>query len=256
MSISPKEVAVVTGGSRGIGAAICEKFAANGTSVVLNYSSARGDAEAVVEKITRAGGSADLYCADVSDDKQARKLVDFALERFGDLSMLVNNAGVSSDGLLYDLKIDAWRRVMEVNFGGTFHMTHAFLPHLMSRGMGSIVNVSSAMGERGWIGESNYAASKGAVNAFTRSVAMESARFGIKVNAVLPGFIDTALVEELSSGPKGASIRKQIPMRQFGKPEDVAEMVWFLSSPASAYVTGSMFTVDGGAQTALGLGRP
>jgi 3-oxoacyl-[acyl-carrier protein] reductase len=147
-----------------------------------------------------------------------------------------------------------WLDVMKVNFGGVFNCTKAAMSHFMARGEGVIVNVSSVMGERGWVGESNYAASKGAINAFTRCAARELARFGVRVNAVLPGFSPTELVGGLLEKDGGRGILRQLPMRAFAKPEEVAQVVTFLAGPDSSYMTGSLVTVDGGASSTLGLG--
>ncbi|MFH8366948.1 SDR family NAD(P)-dependent oxidoreductase [Streptomyces sp. NPDC018031] len=250
------QVALVTGGSRGIGAAICRRLAADGAAVAVNHRSSPDAAKAVVREIEEAGGRAVTVQGDVADHAQARELVRQTMAELGGLDVLVNNAGVAKDALIYTMEPDDWLEVMRVNFGGVFNCTKAVLPHFMAKGAGVIVNVSSVMGERGWVGESNYAASKGAVNAFTRSCAMESARFGIRVNAVLPGFAPTDLVAGLTEGAAGKGIRKQIPMRRFGTVEQVADAVRFLAGPESSYMTGSLLTVDGGAATALGLGRP
>ena len=145
---------------------------------------------------------------------------------------------------------------MQTNFGGVFNGTKAVLPHFMSQRDGVIINVSSIMGERGWVGESNYAASKGAINAFTRCSAMEMARFNIRVNAVLPGFCVTDLVEGLMAKDGGKGILKQVPIRSFARPEDVAHVVTFLASPDSQYMLGMLVPVDGGASAVLGVGSP
>ncbi|MBH5338410.1 3-oxoacyl-ACP reductase FabG [Streptomyces pactum] len=250
------QVALVTGGSRGIGAAVCRALAADGAAVAINYRGSRGPAEELAAEIQAAGGRAIAVRGDVADPAAAEELVRRAVEDLGGIDILVNNAGVAHDGLVYTMAMDDWLHVMKVNFGGVFHCTKAVLPHFMSKGAGVIVNVSSVMGERGWIGESNYAASKGAVNAFTRCCAMESARFGVRVNAVLPGFAPTDLVAGLTEGATGRSIRKQIPLRDFGRVQQIADVVRFLCGPESSYMTGSLVNVDGGAMTALGLGRP
>jgi 3-oxoacyl-[acyl-carrier protein] reductase len=143
---------------------------------------------------------------------------------------------------------------MRVNFGGVFNCTKAVMGHFMAQREGVIVNVSSVMGERGWIGESNYSASKGAVNAFTRCSAVELARFGVRVNAVMPGFSPTELVAGLTQKDGGKGIKKQIPMRNFGEVEEIARVVAFLAGPDSSYMTGSLIAVDGGASTILGVG--
>jgi 3-oxoacyl-[acyl-carrier protein] reductase len=148
-----------------------------------------------------------------------------------------------------------WLDVMRVNFGGTFNCTKAAIGHMMAQRSGSIVNVSSVMGERGWTGESNYAASKGAINAFTRCCAMEVARFGIRVNAVLPGFVTTELVSGLLEKDGGKGILKQLPLRSFADADDVARATVFLAGDDSDYMTGALLTLDGGASAMLGLGR-
>ena len=250
------QVALVTGGSRGIGAAICRTLAADGAAVAVNYRSSEAEAKAVVADIEAAGGRAVAVVGDVADPVAAAELVERTAAELGDLHVLVNNAGISQDALIFNMSADDWLDVMRVNFGGVFNCTRAVLPRFMAAGAGVIVNVSSVMGERGWIGESNYAASKGAVNAFTRCCAMETARFGIRVNAVLPGFVPTELVAGLTEGETGKNIRKQIPMRRFGEVDQIAAAVRFLASPESSYLTGSFLAVDGGAMTALGLGRP
>jgi len=250
------QVALVTGGSRGIGAAVCHALAADGAAVAVNYRSDESAAKQVVADIEAGGGRAVAIRGDVSDHAEAGAVIAAVLSALGGLHILVNNAGISRDALIYSMTpADCWD-VMRVNFGGVFNCTQAVLPHFMAKGEGVIVNVSSVMGERGWIGESNYAASKGAVNAFTRCTAMESARFGVRVNAVLPGFAATELVISLSEGATGKAIRRQIPMRDFGAVEQVAQVVRFLAGPESGYMTGSLVNVDGGAMAALGLGRP
>ncbi|MFF2654249.1 3-oxoacyl-ACP reductase family protein [Streptomyces sp. NPDC058045] len=250
------QVALVTGGSRGIGAAVCRRLAADGAAVAINYHSSEGPAKELAREIEEAGGRAITVQGDVADSAAALEMVRQTVADLGGLDILVNNAGVAQDALIFHMEMDDWLAVMNVNFGGVFHCTKAALPHFMAKGSGVIVNVSSVMGERGWVGESNYAASKGAVNAFTRCCAMESARFGVRVNAVLPGFAPTDLVAGLTEGATGRSIKKQIPMRDFGEVEQIAEVVRFMAGPESSYMTGSLVNVDGGATTALGLGRP
>jgi 3-oxoacyl-[acyl-carrier protein] reductase len=249
-------IALVTGGSRGIGAAICKLLAADGAIVAVNYRSGEAEAKQVVAEIEAAGGRAIAVGGDVADHEQSSQLVERVISELGGLHVLINNAGISRDSLIYNMApADCWE-VMRVNFGGVFNCTQAVLPHFMAKGDGVIVNVSSVMGERGWIGESNYSASKGAVNAFTRCTAMETARFGIRVNAVLPGFAATDLVTGLADGATGKAITRQIPMRRFAEVDQVAHVVRFLAGPESGYLTGSLVNADGGAMAALGLGRP
>jgi 3-oxoacyl-[acyl-carrier protein] reductase len=239
--------ALVTGASRGIGRAVALALAAEGARVAVNYRVGREAAEDVVATIEAAGGKAVAIGGDVADPQQAQEL--------GGLDILVNNAGIARDGLIYNLTAEDWLEVMQVNFGGVFNCTKAALGHLMAQRSGSIVNVSSMMGERGWTGESNYAASKGAINAFTRCAAMELARFGVRVNAVLPGFSPTDLVAGLLAKDGGRGIKKQIPTKEFATPEQVAGVVTFLAGPGSSYMTGELVRVDGGIGAVIGLGR-
>jgi 3-oxoacyl-[acyl-carrier protein] reductase len=250
------QVALVTGASRGIGRAISLALAADGASVAANYRSGRAEAASLVKEIEEAGGKALAIGGDVAEYEDAKKVVLETINGLGGLDVLVNNAGIAKNALIYNMEPSDWVEVMRVNFGGVFNCTKAVMPHFMARGAGVIVNVSSVMGERGWVGESNYAASKGAVNAFTRCCAMELARFGVRVNAVLPGFAPTGLVAELLEKDGGKGIRRQIPMRAFATVEQVAHTVVFLAGPASSYMTGTLVPVDGGASTALGLGAP
>ncbi|WP_129666767.1 SDR family NAD(P)-dependent oxidoreductase [Phytoactinopolyspora endophytica] len=248
-------VALVTGGSRGIGRATALALAADGATVAVNYRSGKDEALQVVAEIEEMGGTAAAFGADVSDYGQARGLVDEVLAAYSELHILVNNAGISKDNLIYAMEPEDWLDVMKVNFGGVFNCTKAILDHCMVTRDAVIVNVSSVMGERGWTGESNYAASKGAVDAFTRSAAIELARFGIRVNAVLPGFAPTELVSELSTGEVAKHLKRQIPMRDFATVEQVASAIRFLSGPESEYMTGVLLNIDGGGMAGLGLGR-
>ena len=247
-------MALVTGASRGIGRAIAEVLASEGAAVAVNYRSGKEKAEEVVKGITAKGGKAVALPGDVADFAQAKTLIEQTVKELGGLHILINNAGIAKDGLIFNLEPEDWLSVMRVNFGGVFNCTKAVMNHFMAQRDGVIVNVSSVMGERGWIGESNYAASKGAVNAFTRCCAMELARFGVRVNALLPGFSPTELVAGLVAKEGGKGIKKQIPMRDFGSVEEIARVAVFLAGPDSGYMTGSLVPVDGGASTALGLG--
>jgi 3-oxoacyl-[acyl-carrier protein] reductase len=248
-------VALVTGGSRGIGRAISEALAAEGAAVAVNYRSSKPGADEVVAAITSAGGKAIAVPGDVASYEDAERMVKQAVDELGGLHILVNNAGISRDVLIFNMEPNDWLDVMRTNFGGVFNCTRAALPHFASQRNGVIVNISSVMGERGWTGESNYAASKGATNAFTRCCAMEVARFGIRVNAVLPGFVTTEMVAGLLEKDGGKGILKQLPLRSFADAADVARATVFLASDDSNYMTGSLLTLDGGASAMLGLGK-
>ena len=249
-------VALVTGGSRGIGRAIAQALAREGAAVGVNYRSGKEQAEEVVQEIEQAGGKAAAIPGDVSDYDQAQQMVEQTVSELRGLHVLVNNAGISKDALIFHMEPGDWLDVMRVNFGGVFNCTKAAMPHFMGQREGVILNISSVMGERGWLGESNYSASKGAVNAFTRCCAMELARFGVRVNAILPGFVPTELVKGLVSKDGGKGILKQLPMKSFGEVADVANLVVFLASDDAKYMTGSFVTVDGGAAAMLGTGAP
>jgi 3-oxoacyl-[acyl-carrier protein] reductase len=248
-------VALVTGASRGIGRAIAEGLAAEGAAVAVNFRSGSDQAQEVVQAITSQGGRAASIQGDVADYEQAEAVVKRTVEELGGLHILVNNAGIAKDSLIYNMQPDDWLDVMRVNFGGVFNCTKAALATFMAQRDGVIVNISSVMGERGWTGESNYAASKGAVNAFTRCSAVELARFGIRVNAVLPGFAPTDLVAGLMEKDGGKGVKKQIPLKSFATVEEIASCAVFLAGPDASYITGSLLTVDGGSAAQLGMGK-
>jgi 3-oxoacyl-[acyl-carrier protein] reductase len=249
-------IALVTGASRGIGRGIAEGLAAEGAAVAVNYRSGADAANEVVAAIEAAGGRAAAIQGDVADYDDAQRVVKATIEELGGLHILVNNAGIARDKLVFHMEPDDWLDVMKVNFGGVFNCTKASLEHFMGERTGSIINISSVMGQRGWLGQSNYSASKGAVNSFTRCAAAELARFGVRVNAVLPGFVPTELVEGLTTKNGGKGILKQVPMRKFGEVQDVSGIVNFLASDDSKYMTGALFTVDGGSSAVLGTGAP
>jgi 3-oxoacyl-[acyl-carrier protein] reductase len=249
-------IALVTGGSRGIGRAVCEALAAAGAAVAVNYRSTKSGADEIVDAINSGGGKAVAVGGDVAEYADAEAIVKQTVDELGGLHILVNNAGISRDALIFNMDPNDWLDVMRVNFGGVFNCTKASLNHFMGQRDGVIVNVSSVMGERGWVGESNYAASKGAINSFTRCSAVELARFGVRVNAVLPGFAPTELVAGLVDKDGGKGILRQIPMKSFAKVEEVAQTIVFLAGPGSTYMTGALLTVDGGASTVLGVGAP
>ena len=248
-------VALVTGASGGIGRSIAIALAAEGAVVAANYHENGDAAEDVVGAIAAAGGKAIAVQADVGDYAQVENMVERVVGELGSLDILVNNAGLAKDGLIFDMDPGAWLDVMRTNFGGVIHCTRASLEHLMAGDGGSIVNVSSALADRAWLGDSLYAASKAAVSSFTRGSALELARFGVRVNAVLPGFVPTALVHGIMARDGGKGVLPSIPMRAWGRPEDVANTVVFLAGPEASYMTGSLVTVDGGTSILLGLGR-
>jgi 3-oxoacyl-[acyl-carrier protein] reductase len=248
------KAALVTGGSRGLGKAIAQCLASAGAAVAVNYHASPAAAEEVVAEIEAFGGKAIALAGNVADPADCERLVAESIAGLGRLDIVVNNAGITKDALIYEMAATDWLDVMRVNLGGVINCTKAAMGHFMLQRGGSIINISSVMGLRGWTGQSPYAASKGAINSFTQCSAVELARFGVRVNAVLPGFAETELVAGLTSRGGGKGILRQIPMRSFARPEDVARVVAFLASDSSAYMTGSLITVDGGASTVLGVG--
>lgn len=242
--------ALVSGGSRGIGRAISLTLGREGASVVVNYNQNEAAANDVVAKIKEAGGQAWARQADVRDAVAVQKVVDFALETMGKVDILVNNAGVIRDNLFIAMSDEEWNTVLQTNLGGMRNFSKAVIPSMMMRKSGRIINVSSMAGERGGRGQSNYAASKGAINAITRALAVELASKGITVNAVAPGMIAT----EMSSNVRGMmdeKLLKRIPLGRYGEPEDVAGAVLFLSSDEAKYITGQVIMVDGGMTVAV-----
>jgi 3-oxoacyl-[acyl-carrier protein] reductase len=230
------KTALVTGGSRGIGKAIAAELARAGATVVIGYQSAAGEAEAVAGEI---GGRA--VQADVSDPDDAHRLVEEA----GDVDLLVNNAGITRDGLLMRMPDDDWRAVLDTNLGGVFHTCRAAARGMLRRRSGSIVNLSSVVGVHGNPGQTNYGAAKAGIIGFTKSLARELGSRGVRANVVAPGYIDTRLTQELPDEIKDAMLQNT-PLGRFGSPADVAGAVRFLCSDEASFITGEVLLVDGG----------
>ncbi len=239
------KVALVTGGSRGIGRAIALELAARGAAVVVNYNKSSESAQAVVKKIQDAGGKAAASQADVSDFKQAEALVKFTIDTFGDLSILVNNAGITRDQLIMMMPETDWDAVIDANLKSTFNCSKFAVKHMMRKRVGRIINIASVAGQMGNPGQTNYSASKGGQIAFTKALAREVAARNITVNGIAPGFVDTEILDAMTPETLEAAL-KMVPLARKGKPEEIAYAAAFLASDEAAYITGQILGVDGG----------
>ena len=242
--------ALVTGASRGIGAATAQALADDGWSVGINFSRDREGADRIAGSIEEDGGTALAIGADVADPGSVEEMLSQLTEELGPVLVLVNNAGMTADGLSMRLSDEDWSRVLDVNLTAAFRLTRAVIGPMMRQRFGRVVNVASVVGLRANPGQANYAASKAGLIAFTRTVAVEVARRGVTVNAVAPGLIETELTRDFTSNGSdsngSAALLDAIPARRPGSPEDVAACIGFLASDEASYVTGAVLPIDGG----------
>lgn len=240
-----KKVALITGGSRGIGKAIAVKFAKEGYNLVINYVSDKTDVKKLEEEFKQYSSEVLFLKADVSKFEDCENMVKQSIEKLGQIDVLVNNAGITKDNLLLRMSVEDFEKVIDINLKGTFNVTKNVVPYMMKKRTGKIVNLASVVGVSGNAGQCNYAASKAGIIGFTKSIAKELASRNILANCVAPGFIDTDMTSVLNDNVK-ENINAQIPLKKMGTPEDVANVVYFLAGEENTYVTGQVINVDGG----------
>ena len=240
-----KRHALITGASRGIGAAIALELAKAGHSVSVNYNSHSDDAERVVKDLLNIGVEAKAVKGNVSDKKSVQEMIKNATDSLGPVDILVNNAGIISDNLIMRMKDEEFDKVIDTNLKGTYYCTKECIPSMVKQRWGRVINITSVVGIRGNIGQTNYSASKAAIHGFTYSLAKEVATRGVTVNAIAPGYIKTATVDVLSDKLKD-HIMTWIPMKRFGTPDEISGMVAFMASDRARYMTGELVKIDGG----------
>jgi 3-oxoacyl-[acyl-carrier protein] reductase len=242
-----KKYALITGGSRGIGRAVCVKLASMGYQILINYASRDEEAKKTLELVRAEGSDGELLKFDVCDGAQVNTVLDAWSQSHPDeyIEVLVNNAGIRHDNVLALMPADEWHSVLDITLSGFYNVTQAVVPSMMRKKSGRIVNMTSVTGLKGMPGQCNYAAAKGGIIAATKSLALEVARKCVTVNAVAPGFIETDMTRELDVD----NLKKSIPLQRFGKPDEVANLVGFLVSPQAAYITGEVISINGGLYT-------
>jgi 3-oxoacyl-[acyl-carrier protein] reductase len=246
MKMLENKVAIVTGGSRGIGEAIVLKLAETGANVAFTYVSSDEKAKALEEKVKALGVKAKAYKSNASDFSDCENVVNEILKEFGTIDILVNNAGISKDNLLLRMSPEQWDEVMATNLKSVFNMTKQVIRPMMKARSGSVINMSSIIGMRGNAGQSSYAASKAGIIGFTKSVAAELGSRNIRCNAIAPGFVETDMTNYLKEGKAAKTFLEKIPLGRFGSAEEIANVTLFLASDMSSYITGQVISTCGG----------
>lgn len=240
-------IALVTGGTRGIGEAICIALANEGYQVITTYRNTERETQARdwQSRMADDGLEIDLVLMDVSDYENCEKAANELLDRYGRLDVLVNNAGITRDGVMKKMPIEAWQEVIHNNLDGVFHVTRCFLNTLLAQESGRIINISSINAQRGQFGQVNYSAAKAGIHGFTKALAQETARKGITVNTVSPGYVETDMINAIDEKIRD-QIKAQIPVGRFGQPREIARLVTFLADENSSFITGADFSINGG----------
>lgn len=246
MKMVENKIAIVTGGSRGIGEAIVLKLAESGAHVAFTYISSDEKAKSLEEKLKSFGVSAKAYKSNAADFSECEKMVNDVVKEFGTVDILVNNAGISKDNLLLRMTPEQWDEVMATNLKSVFNMTKQVIRPMMKARKGSIINMSSIVGMRGNAGQSSYAASKAGIIGFTKSIAAELGSRNIRCNAIAPGFVETDMTHYLKEGEAAKSFLEKIPLGRFGSAEEIANVALFLSGEMSSYITGQVISTCGG----------
>lgn len=244
MQLLKDKIALITGGSRGIGAAIVRKFAANGATIAFTYRSSSAAADALVNELTASGATVKAYQSDAGSFEQAEQLIKTVTEDFGRIDVLINNAGITRDNLMLRMNESQWDEVIHTNLKSVFNLTKHVLRPMLKNRSGSIINMSSVVGDFGNAGQANYAASKAGIFGFTKSIAKEVGSRSIRCNAIAPGFIATEMTDSLDEQTKEKFL-SGIPLKRYGNPEEVADVCLFLASDLSTYVSGQTISVCG-----------